>query len=416
MTQVQAIRLLFSAALEDLDNQFFPLFSESCLPLYSFQKWYRVLLNNPPKSIVNACPFTLAKDMERSRWHPDLEQSKMLKKSHWRKSATWVMLIRKHVTIFSEYTDDDKYWENVKCVDEHFLPTILAMHGVENETTCSDGFTSVTWPNNLVSHPLTFSTDQITPELFYNIRFKKVFYYHNHPSKELINLNTRCSGYHGLCHFTVRKFSYTAKLHLLNKLPYLFVDDRDDIYYNPNTPPLTWEESYSTEYRHNSGHSGQHGGNDTTLSLSTDFYKRFIPKLRKDPLSPNEYVLIDNGQRRYFANNETIKFYFRIPETVNINDLLSSLPSINEEESQLPLRYKHPFYYFQPLQQGQVIKQRSSDRVYIIKGYERHAIPDLETLQALNITKEPDLISDYQFDEIPVGDPIPSVIKKNKQT
>eukprot|EP01040_Poterioochromonas_malhamensis_P015803 gene15803-17766_t len=360
MTQVQAIRLLFSAALEDLDNQFFPLFSESCLPLYSFQKWYRVLLNNPPKSIVNACPFTVPKDMELTRWHPDLEQSKMLKKSHWRKSATWVMLIRKHATIFSEYTDDDKYWENVKCVDEHFLPTILAMHGVENETTCSDGFTSVSWYKWNSAHPRIFANEQLDKEGFYKFRFEKLDEIHQSKEKDIIGMNARCSGYQGICHFAVRKFSYLSKYHLLAYLDQVLIDDRDDIYYNPLSPPSSWSESYSEQFRHSRSINYTH----------YDFMDHLLGRVRVVKGS-SDLTFIDNGYRRYFSDLKSMRFFLRIPDHVTNEELISKMKELSEEESRLPeLKYPH---YLQ-IHDNMLIKQRKRPLVWVLQNNTRRHV------------------------------------------
>jgi hypothetical protein len=166
------------AALEDdPDNYYFPLLSESCIPLYAFSKFYRILTTTGiNKSIITACPHTEHGNMEEeSRWSKTLENSKHLKWEHWRKSGQWIMLIQSHAKLFVSYTEDDEYWQKVPCSDEHFLPTLLATFGKDAETTCSDGFTNVYWDHpSWGSHPYSYLSEEINRNLFYNLRFAKL--------------------------------------------------------------------------------------------------------------------------------------------------------------------------------------------------------------------------------------------------
>ena len=121
-----------------------------------------------------------------------------LKKEHWRKSANWFGLTRKHAFVFHNVTQYDQAFEGVICVDEHFLPTILATYGLDNETTCTDGMSHVNWPNQLAMHPKTYSPNEINAELFA---------YFERPVGDHPGFSMQCSGFEELCHFTARKFS-----------------------------------------------------------------------------------------------------------------------------------------------------------------------------------------------------------------
>ena len=68
-----------------------------------------------------------------------------MNKSHWRKSANWFGLTRKHAYVFVNETKLEPGWDGVTCCDEHYLPSILAYYGLDNETTCTDGLAHVNW-------------------------------------------------------------------------------------------------------------------------------------------------------------------------------------------------------------------------------------------------------------------------------
>ncbi|RYY81101.1 hypothetical protein EON63_16180 [archaeon] len=67
--------------------------------------------------------------------------------TYWRKSASWLALNRKHASILAEDAVFITAFNDVMACDEHYTPTLLAYMGMENETTCSDGFAHAFWPN-----------------------------------------------------------------------------------------------------------------------------------------------------------------------------------------------------------------------------------------------------------------------------
>lgn len=244
LSQVRAIKLLVRAALEDPDNEWFTLMSESCIPLHPFQKWKRVLFSHNI-SIVNACPDMGPANIEVDRYRPSLEKVGILK-SHFRKSATWFALQRRHATVFADETKLEDAWEGVPCLDEHYMPTIFAYFGLDNQTTCTDGFVHAFFPGviilqcifNLIffifvtyslsilyfcpgisAHPQTHGGNDINADLFA---------YLNRPIAR-VGFSVTCSGFEELCHFTARKFSPASKYALLENID-LILNDDDDIY------------------------------------------------------------------------------------------------------------------------------------------------------------------------------------------
>jgi hypothetical protein len=138
-TQVKALKNLVETAVEaDPLNEWFCIMSESCIPLVPFERWRNIFLANT-KSIVNACAMHPSEMETEARWKPELINAGM-KKEWWRKSATWAALNRKHATVFyKDPVEHEEAWKNVMCVDEHYLASVLAMNGLDNETTCTDG-------------------------------------------------------------------------------------------------------------------------------------------------------------------------------------------------------------------------------------------------------------------------------------
>ena len=105
------------------------------------------------KSRVNACNESGWQREENSRWSPLMNTSyepPLLRQHHWRKSWQWFELTRAHVELVLQDTviDDvfrrycrETYEPELKRLricfsDEHYVPTLLAVHGRDNETDC----------------------------------------------------------------------------------------------------------------------------------------------------------------------------------------------------------------------------------------------------------------------------------------
>lgn len=94
-------------------------------------------------------------------WHPDMDEGRWtwrmaasparIERSEWRKSAQWFSLVRSHVAVvladvavFTAFQDycvsqwDNDYKRRRECYsDEHYLPTLLHLQGLEEETVSS---------------------------------------------------------------------------------------------------------------------------------------------------------------------------------------------------------------------------------------------------------------------------------------
>lgn len=184
---VEAERLLLKTALADPLNEVFIFLSESCIPLYPHHIVYAQLMAES-KSRIHACanpndPENGKNTMD-YRWQPNMLSIGNVTKEDWRKSSQWISLHRKH----AEYIrDDEAVHEAFKqecfvekneegdaysrfCVsDEHYVPTLLAMLHVENETYCNGGLTHNFWDGPYY-HPHTYTADEATEETLMNLR------------------------------------------------------------------------------------------------------------------------------------------------------------------------------------------------------------------------------------------------------
>lgn len=205
---------MIKEALKDPDNQFFCLMSESCIPLVPFSLFYRSMLGQN-KSIVDACTSNPGHTELFTRWRPDLDTIHF-DKEHWRKSAQWTALNRKHAEIVANDTIVIKGFANVIPCDEHYVPSLLASFKLDDETTCSDGFSYVHWSSNRATHPDMYLGDNVDANFIKRIRSTS--------SDSSTFFNDKCSGVEGVCHFTGRKFAGTARTALFDVMSTLFND------------------------------------------------------------------------------------------------------------------------------------------------------------------------------------------------
>jgi len=158
---VAAALKMIEHALRDPNNQKFVLLSESCIPIQPPEVIHAQLISEN-HSRINAC---LRRKLFISRWRP-----KIVKKRYWRKSSQFFALSRRHAQLaaddtelkstFSQYCNTNR--GRICVPDEHYFPTLLAFHGMENQTDCEGQVTSIKW-NGLGNswHPITYKAKRI---------------------------------------------------------------------------------------------------------------------------------------------------------------------------------------------------------------------------------------------------------------
>ncbi|PRW32548.1 Transcription initiation factor TFIID subunit 13 [Chlorella sorokiniana] len=181
---VDAARTLLRAAYRNPRVTKFALMSESDLPLYSPHLLYTQLVSER-LSRINACNTTRGWRLFEHRW-VDRMATHRLKEHHWRKSWQWFALTREHVELILNDTEVDgalrahcrTMWEPERkdereCYsDEHVFPTVLAMHGRDNETDCQGWLMDTDWSRvpRLSPHPYEYPADEVTNALLHRLR------------------------------------------------------------------------------------------------------------------------------------------------------------------------------------------------------------------------------------------------------
>lgn len=178
MSMCDAERRLLANALVDIDNEWFILLSESCIPLHNFSIVYHYL-SRSRYSFMGA--FDEDSPFGRGRYNPSLAPQVNI--TEWRKGSQWFEVNRK---LAIEIVADDTFYPRFKefcrpsCyVDEHYFQTmltILAPHQLANRTT-----TWVDWSRG-GAHPATFGQADITKEFFKRITEDGTCIYNNQPT------------------------------------------------------------------------------------------------------------------------------------------------------------------------------------------------------------------------------------------
>lgn len=233
-SMIEAERILLRKALEDPANQRFILVSDSCVPLYNFSYTYDYVMASS-KSFVDS--FL---DPKGSRYNPKMAPT--IQKDKWRKGSQWVTLIRKHAEVM---VADNKIFPVFKqhckrrpllpehlrkqaqpkvvqkehdCIpDEHYVQTLLAMRGLEEELERRT-ITYTLWNQSTSKldmkgwHPVTFKPADVDARLIKNIKGTDHVYYETEFRTEWCSSNGKPLP----CFLFARKFSRGAAMQLLN--------------------------------------------------------------------------------------------------------------------------------------------------------------------------------------------------------
>ncbi|KAL6897902.1 hypothetical protein ACP4OV_006861 [Aristida adscensionis] len=239
-TMIVAERVLLSHALKDPLNERFVFLSDSCVPLYNFNYTYDYIMS-ASTSFVDSFADTKA-----GRYNPRMDP--IIPVENWRKGSQWAVLIKKHaeVVVYDEvvlpefqkhcrrrplpefWRDWDRpipaeAWKAHNCIpDEHYVQTLLAQSGLEEELT-RRSVTHSAWDLSSSKdrerrgwHPVTYKVSDATPALIKSIKDIDNIYYETENRREWCTSN----GKPAPCFLFARKFTRGAGLKLLNS----FVD------------------------------------------------------------------------------------------------------------------------------------------------------------------------------------------------
>lgn len=205
---IDAERRLLARALSDLDNQFFVLLSETCIPLHDFNYIYGSLMNSSYSFVDNfddPGPHGIGRYMDRML--PEIQRV------DWRKGAQWFAVMRKHAVLlvldqlfYRKFRDfcrpgDD----NRNCYpDEHYVQTYL--HIMDSSHLSNWTITYVDWSDG-GWHPKAYTSEEITVETLERIQSVDE---HVHVSSDghAVRTSIPClwEGEHRPCFLFARKF------------------------------------------------------------------------------------------------------------------------------------------------------------------------------------------------------------------
>ena len=293
------LNLLRTAYHDDHQNEWFCLVSDSCIPIVNFPTWRRALLSTN-KSLLNAC---LHSDHEnesevKTRFTPELDRVNF-PRSKWRKSSAWWAMTRKHAgVILSTNRTLIDAWVTVPVADEHFLPSILALNGLDNETVCNDAYTYNRFDSLSESHPKAFQSDDITEE-FLRVTVRNPASGGAHANH---SFSSTCLGLE-TCHLSARKFVPNAKFSIYRLLHLLLGDGYDGNPYQWSKPNLR----YAYERRSRSR---------KPAALSSSPLPQQQQRQPDDEQEVNKYFyLLDMGTMREVADVETVRNFLRLNES-----------------------------------------------------------------------------------------------------
>ncbi|DBB02673.1 TPA: hypothetical protein ACH3X3_011637 [Trebouxia sp. C0006] len=177
----EASKRLLRTALRDPMNQRFVLISEDSIPLYPPATIYQQLMLED-KSRINACKLMFwRRQMNRYHKHPGFG-NEGITPDLWRKHWQWFALIRKHAQVVADdktiidifakycYTFREGRKEQECFSDEHYISTLLAMHGLDHETDCLGVNMHADWAHKNGSHPKAYTQEETTPGLLSSLR------------------------------------------------------------------------------------------------------------------------------------------------------------------------------------------------------------------------------------------------------
>ncbi|KAL0926307.1 hypothetical protein M5K25_002523 [Dendrobium thyrsiflorum] len=233
-SMILAERILLRNALKDATNERFLFLSDSCIPLYNFSYTYEYIMSSPTSFVDSFA------DTKEGRYNPKMHL--VIPMHNWRKGSQWAVLIRKHAEIIVNDTKVlpefqkhcrrrslPEFWRDRplsidvskehNCIpDEHYVQTLLAQHGLEDEIT-RRSLTHTVWDMSSSKdherrgwHPLTYRLSDASPKLVKTIQKIDNIYYETEYRREWCSSKGKPS----LCFLFARKFTRAAALKLLD--------------------------------------------------------------------------------------------------------------------------------------------------------------------------------------------------------
>ncbi|KAH1248387.1 hypothetical protein GmHk_05G012000 [Glycine max] len=237
-SMIEAERVLLRHALSDPLNDRFVFLSDSCIPLYNFSYTYDYIMSTSTSFVDSFA------DTKEGRYNPKMDP--VIPVYNWRKGSqvrsNVVLSLLKHAKVvvedetvfpmFQRYCKKKplpEFWRAHyipadtskvhNCIpDEHYVQTLLAQKGLEEEIT-RRSLTHTSWDISNSReherrgwHPVTYKYSDATPMLLKFVKEIDNIYYETEYRREWCSSKGKPS----TCFLFARKFTRTAALRLLN--------------------------------------------------------------------------------------------------------------------------------------------------------------------------------------------------------
>ncbi|KAL0922169.1 hypothetical protein M5K25_006135 [Dendrobium thyrsiflorum] len=219
ISMVDAEKRLLANALQDADNQYFVLLSDSCVPLHNFDYVYDYLMET---NISFVDCFEDPGPLGAGRYSENMLP--VIEKKDWRKGSQWFSIKRQHaILLLSDslyYTKFNFFCKphmegNRNCYsDEHYLPTLFNM--VDPTGIANWSVTHVDWSEGKW-HPKLYRAEDITFELLKKIKsIDENFHVTSEAKKVIMQKPCLWNGTRRPCYLFARKFYPEALENLMN--------------------------------------------------------------------------------------------------------------------------------------------------------------------------------------------------------
>ncbi|KAI4978097.1 hypothetical protein ZWY2020_014651 [Hordeum vulgare] len=220
VSMVDAEKRLLGNALLDIDNQFFVLLSDSCIPLHTFDYIYNYLMGTNVSFVDSFLdPGPHGSGRYSIEMFPEIEHR------DFRKGAQWFAITRRHAILIMA---DNLYYRKFKlyckptvgrnCIaDEHYLPTLFKIvdpGGITNYSVTHVDWSEGKW------HPRSYRAADITYELLRNITyFNEIVHIASDETRTVTSTPCILNGRKRPCFLFARKFYPDAVNNLLKLFP-----------------------------------------------------------------------------------------------------------------------------------------------------------------------------------------------------
>ena len=299
------LNLLRTAYNDDHQNERFCLVSDSCIPIVNFPTWRRTLLSTN-KSLLNAC---LHNDHEnesevKTRFTAELQRVNF-PRDKWRKSSAWWAMTRKHAgVILSTNKTLIDAWVTVPVADEHLLPSILALNGLDNETICNDAYTYNKFESLSQSHPKAFQSDDLSED-FFRVTVRNPASGGAHANH---SFSSTCLGLE-TCHLSARKFVPNAKYSIFRMLHLILGEGYDGNPYQWSQPNLRFAYERRPRPRKPALPSKQLPNQQEQQQHHQQ------PPDEEQEAAIKYFYLLDMGMMREIADVESVQNFLRLNES-----------------------------------------------------------------------------------------------------